>query len=254
MTKHCSLIATMSATLFLTVASMPVQALDLSDTLGGVGNTVGNTLGGAGNTVGKTVNGVTGKSSGITAKLGPNGELSLEARSQMLNGIEARAQLLSPKRLAKLCLSVGGGDGCESGRRSKLLGIIDNRLDVLSDKKLASLCLSTGANGCGGGNGGGGNGSGAERVNAIGAIPTKAIAAAPVNEIAMAPAKALAAVPENANAAPSANANARSRRLTSIAANLSSRETIVYKKRCGSVLRNPQSYEDDIVQICNLIN
>ena len=33
-----------------------------------------------------------------------------------------------------------------------------------------------------------------------------------------------------------------------------SSEVIVYKKRCSSVLRNPQAYENDIVQICKLIN
>jgi len=249
MTKHCSLIATMSATLFLTVASMPARALDLSDTLGGVGNAVGNTLGGAGNAADNTVNGVTGKKSEITAILGPNGELSLEARSQMLNGIEARAQVLSPRRLAKLCVSAGGGEGCSSGNRSEILGIIDNRLDVVSDKRLAGLCLSTGANGCGGD-----NSSGSGSAKSIAAVPDNTLARAPAIANAAVPENALARIPANANSAASANASGHSRRLTTIAANLSSHETIVYKKRCASVLRNPQRYDDDIVQLCNLIN
>ena len=42
--------------------------------------------------------------------------------------------------------------------------------------------------------------------------------------------------------------------LASIAAKLSNSEAIVYKKRCRSVLRNPKAYENDIVQICKLIN
>jgi hypothetical protein len=250
MTKHCFLIATMSATLFLTVASISVHA----EGLGGLGHAVGGALGSLGNAVGNTVNGVTGNKSEITAILGSDGELSLEARSQMLNGIEAKAQVLSPKRLAKLCLSVGGGAGCESGRRSQILGIIDNRLDVLSDKRLASLCLSTGADGCGDG-----GSSGAGGANSIAAVPENAIAAVanaavPADANYAVPENALARVPANANSAAPANASDRSRRLTAIAANLSSHEVIVYKKRCGSVLRNPQRYEDDIVQICNLIN
>lgn len=207
MTKHFSLIAIASATLFLTAASAPAQALDLSGTLGGLGNTLGN--------VTDAANGVTGDRSQTTADVGSKGELSLTSRLAMANGIEAQARALSAKQLARLCVSAGGGTGCGSGDRSHVLGIIDNRLGVLSDNHLASLCVGSGANGCGTG---GGNAS--------------------------------AAVPESANA----NASARSRRLSAIAANLTNREAIVYKKRCSSVLHNPRAYENDIVQICNLIN
>ena len=228
MTRYCSLIAMMSAALLLAAASMPAQALDLSDSLGGLGGNLGKVT----DPVGGTLNGVAGKNTKAMVSLGPDGELSLDARSQMVNGIEAQAQVLSPKRLARLCISVGGGNGCGSGSRSQLLGIIDNRLDVLSDKRLASLCLSTGANGCGGG-----TSSNAGSLGAIAAVPENAMAATP-----------------NANAAAPATVSDRSRRLSSIAANLSNREAVVYKKRCSSVLRNPQAYENDIVQICNLIN
>ena len=143
--------------------------------------------------------------------------------------MSAQAQALSPKRLAKLCVSAGGGEGCGSGNRSQILGIIDNRLDVLGDEQLASLCLSTGANGCG-------------------------VAQAVVQPAAPEPPIArgiprMPAVPCQC----SCNDD-RSGRLSSIAANLSNREAIVYKKRCSSVLRNPQAYENDIVQICKLIN
>jgi hypothetical protein len=243
MTLLNSLIAMASATMLMTAITTSTHALDLSDTLGGVGNVVGNTLGGGGNAVGKTVNGLTGKSTEATVRLGSSRELSAHARSQMVNGIEAQAQVLSPKRLARLCISAGGGNGCSNGSRSQLLGIIDNRLDVLSDKRLASLCLSTGANGCGDG-----TSSGAGSLGSIAAIPENSSAA--ISSFAN------AAVPENANAAAPANAtaSARSHRLSSIAANLSNREAIVYKKRCSSVLRNPQAYENDIVQICKLIN
>jgi len=214
MTRHFSVIAMTSAALFLAVASTPAQALDLSDTLGGIGSTLGKVT----DSVGNTVNGVTGKSTKATVSLRSNGELSLRTRSRMANGINAKALALSPNRLAQLCVSAGGGEGCGSGDRSQILGLIDNRLEVIGDEQLASLCLSTGANGCGGG-------SGAGSANPIAALPG-------------------AAVPANNN----------SGRLSSIAAKLSNSETIAYKKRCSSVLRNPRAYENDIVQICKLIN
>jgi hypothetical protein len=145
----------------------------------------------------------------------------------------AKARVLSPKELARLCLATGGGDkGCRSGNKPRILGIIDARLDVLSNKRLISVCASVGA-GCGGG-----TSSGARSLGGIAAVPAKAVAA-------LAP---------NANAEAPATASNRSRRLSSIASNLSTREAIVYKKRCSSVLRNPRAYENDLVQICNLIN
>jgi hypothetical protein len=229
MTKLGSLIALASATMLMTGVSTYTYALDVSGTAGSAGSAVGSAAGGVTGAVGGTVNGVTGPATdavnGVTgdnaqtnANVGSNGELSLETRSRMANGISAKAQALSPNRLAQLCVSAGGDAGCGSGDRSQILGIIDNRLEVIGDEQLAGLCLSTGANGCGGG--------GASSANPIGAIPG-------------------AAVP--ADATPGG-------RLPSIAANLSNSEAIVYKKRCSSVLRNPKAYENDIVQICKLIN
>ena len=144
MTKHCSLIVVASATLLLTAVLTPAQAGELSDAVGGVGNTVGGAARGVTGTTGGTVNGatapvvdavngVTGDNSQTTTNVGSNGELSLETRSAMANGIDAKAQALSPEQLAKLCVSAGGGAGCGSGDRSQILGIIDNRLEVLGD-------------------------------------------------------------------------------------------------------------------------
>ena len=177
-------------------------------------------LGGLNNTLGNvtdTTNGVTGYNSQTSAGVGSSGEVTVTSRSAMADGIDARARALSPWQLARLCVSAGGGAGCGSGDRSQVLGIIDNRLGILSDGQLASLCAGSGADGCGSGAG-----------------------------------SSSAAIPEGGNA--NANASARSRRLSSIAANLSNREAIIYKKRCSAVLRNPRAYENDIVQICNLIN
>jgi hypothetical protein len=176
MTRHCSLIVMASATLLLTAAFIPAQAAEVSDAAGGVGSAVGGAAGGVTGAVGGTVNGVTGPVTGTvngvtgdnaqtTASVGSNGELSLQTRSQMANGINAKAQALSPNRLAQLCVSAGGDEGCGSGDRSQILGIIDNRLEVIGDEQLASLCLSTGANGCGGGSSGAGN------ANPIAEIP-----------------------------------------------------------------------------------
>ncbi|HUQ35269.1 MAG TPA: hypothetical protein VM144_02715 [Aestuariivirga sp.] len=214
MTKLCSMIAMASAAMLMTAVSTSTYALDLSDTAGSAGSAAGSTAGGVTGAVGGTVNGVTGPAVGAvngvtgdnaqtTSNVGSNGELSLETRSAMADGIHAKAQALSPNRLAQLCVSAGGDAGCGSGDRSQILGIIDNRLEVIGDEQLASLCLSTGANGCGGGNSSGG-------ANPIAALPG-------------------AAVP--------ADDSAPGGRLSSIAAKLSNSEAIVYKKRCSSVLQ-----------------
>jgi hypothetical protein len=236
MTKFCSLIAMASATMLMTGVSTYTYALDVSGTAGSAGSAAGSTAGGVtggasgsvngvSGPVGDAVNGVTGDNAQTNTNVDSNGELSLETRSQLADGINAKAQTLSPNRLAQLCVSAGGGAGCGSGDRSQILGIIDNRVQVLGDEQLTSLCLSSSANGCGGG-------GGASSANPIAAVPGASVPGA--------------AVP--------ANANGGSARLSSIAGNLSHSEAIVYKKRCRSVLRNPQAYENDIVQICKLIN
>ena len=138
------------------------------DGLGGIGNAVGGVTGGVSN----TVNGVTSNVANTTTTLGitnKKGVLSLDARSDLTNSLMAKARVLSPKALAKLCLSAGGSKkSCGSGNRPQILGLIDVKLDVLSDKRLLGLCVGVGA-GCGGtsitignddDNGGGGGGGG----------------------------------------------------------------------------------------------
>jgi hypothetical protein len=232
MTKHGFLTVVATATLFLTLTSTS-QALDLSGTLGGLGNSLGKVT----EAVGNTANGVTGNVANTATKLGAlnnSGALSAEAKSDILNGVMAKARILPPQELARLCLATGGGDkGCGSGNKPRILGIIDARLEVLSNRRLISVCASVGA-GCGGKN------SGTRSPGSIAAVPANAVAAL---------------LPEaNANAESPTPASNRSGRLSSIAAKLSNSEAIVYKKRCSSVLRNPRAYENDIVQICKLIN
>jgi len=230
MTKHGFLTVVATATLFLTLTSTS-QALDLSGTLGGLGNSLGKVT----EAVGNTANGVTGNVANTATKLGAlnnSGALSAEAKSDILNGVMAKARILPPQELARLCLATGGGDkGCGSGNKPRILGIIDARLEVLSNRRLISVCASVGA-GCGGKN------SGTRSPGSIAAVPPNAVAAL---------------LPE-ANANAEAPTTASNRRLSSIAAKLSNSEAIVYKKRCSSVLRNPRAYENDIVQICKLIN
>ncbi|MEP7173304.1 MAG: hypothetical protein ABI705_07430 [Aestuariivirga sp.] len=137
--------------------------------LGGLGNTVGNTLGGVTGGVNKTLNGVTSNIANTTTKLGifdSNGALSLDGRSDLTDSLMAKASVLSPKQLAKLCLSAGGDKACGSGNKPQILGLVDAKLNVLSDGQLLSLCAGVGG-GCGGssitiggGGGGGGNGDG----------------------------------------------------------------------------------------------
>ena len=176
MTKRRSFHVMASATLIFIAASMPIHAEGLGSlgtavgcALGGVGNTVG----GATGAVGNTVNGVTGTSTNTMANLGAldsNGALSLDANSQVQDGINAKARFLSPKQLARLCLATGGSkSGCGSGNRSQILGTVDANLNGLSDCQLAGLCVGVSA-GCGGaaastGGGAGGSGGGAAGGN-----------------------------------------------------------------------------------------
>jgi hypothetical protein len=227
MIKRCNFHVMASAAIILFASSMPLHA----EGLGGLGDIVGGALGGVGNTVdgvGNTVNGVTGNVANTTTKLGAldaRGALSADAKSDILNGVMAKARVLSPKELARLCLATGGGDaGCGSGNKPRILGLIDARLDVLSDKRLISVCASVGA-GCGG----------SSPIASVGSIPVvSAIGAqdAPVGS-----------VPDNSS---QNGAN-------QIVAGMSDREVVAYKKRCVNVLRSPQRYESDIISLCRLI-
>lgn len=133
---------------------------------GTVGSTVGGTVSGVTSTVGSAVGGVTSAVGGIggtvagvagpvksttatLGTLGSNGVLNVTAKSNILNGIYARLQLLTPEQLAKLCLTVGGSkSGCGWGGNPNILGLIDLKLRLLSDGRLVSLCINIGA-GCG---------------------------------------------------------------------------------------------------------
>jgi hypothetical protein len=92
--------------------------------------------------------------------LGPSGVAKATVTSDLLDGINAKINLLSDEELLKVCLDIGGGDACRSGTRSELLNLIQARLDVLGPTSLANLCVSVGGTGCGGGSGGGGSGGG----------------------------------------------------------------------------------------------
>ena len=240
--------AMVSAAIIVVASSMPLHAEGLRGTVGGalgglsgaVGDTVGGIKGGITGSVTSSVGATTATVGALTTK----GLLSADAKSNLLRGIMAKARVLSPEELARLCLATGGGDtGCSSGNKPRILGIIDARLEVLSNKRLISVCASVGA-GCGGGKNSGTHGG-------IAAVPADAVAA-PSKAIAALLPDASPEVPANAEAP--ANASNSSDRLSSIAAKLSNSEAIVYKKRCSSVLRNPRAYENDIVQICKLIN
>jgi len=233
MTKRSNFHVMASAAIILIASSMPLHAEGLGDTvggaLGGAGNTVGNAVGG----VGDTVNGVTGNVANTTTKLGAlnaRGALSADAKSDVLNGVKAKARVLSPEELARLCLATGGGDkGCGSGNRPRILGLIDARLAVLSDKRLVSVCASVGA-GCGG----------SSSIASAGPIPGAGAIGAENVPLDSVPSGSVpdSSLPNGAN---------------QIVANMSDREVVTYKKRCVNVLRSPQRYESDIVSLCRLL-
>ena len=155
MTKHCTIHVIATTTLLLTMASVPTYASGL---LGGLGNT----LGGITNDTGNTVTAVTNTIGTIPSSLGSGSVLSSGARLSIIGGINAQLNVLSPKQLAKLCLSVGGGaPSCNSANHAQMLKLINTRIKLLGPKQLVSLCISVRA-GCGTANGGGSNGLGGD--------------------------------------------------------------------------------------------
>ena len=204
--KALKAIAILLASTFLqvSVAYSENNGGGLGGALGGAVGGLGNTVGGTAGAVGNTANGITGKVGNTTTKLGAlnqQGALTADARSDILDGVMAKARVLSPKALAKLCLNVGGGNkGCGSGGTPQILGLVDVRLNALTDGQLLGVCASVGG-GCGGASvPAGGDGVGNPRIG-----------------------------------------------------NMSRSELISYKKRCVSILSNPQQYGDDMVSICKLI-
>lgn len=127
---------------------------------GGLGTTVGGITGGTGTSVSNVTGSVTTTVSNVTSPVAgetvaplsgtPNRALfSANAKANILGGVRAKLRVLDEKRLLKLCLSVGGGNGCGSPSRRTVTNLINARINVLSPEQLLSVCLSVGANGCG---------------------------------------------------------------------------------------------------------
>ena len=141
-----------STFLYVGVAYSESNGGGLGGALGGAVGGLGSAVGGVTGAVGNTTNSITGKVGNTTTKLGAlnkQGALSADAKSDILNGVMAKARVLSSKALAKLCLNVGGGNaGCGSGGTPQILGLVDLRLNALTDSQLVSVCASVGG-GCG---------------------------------------------------------------------------------------------------------
>lgn len=232
----------------LSSVSLPVSAGALGDTVGGavggVGNAVGgavsgiggavssagNTVGGVGSALGNTNGGTLGGTKATVGVLNEKGALQAKARSDLIDGIRARADVLSKKNLAKLCVGVGGGSGCGSGNRHQLLGLIDARLEVLRPNALLKVCASVGGAGCGGGtrvvvggNPGGGNPGGRNNPGASsspgGSVP----------------------------GATGGNAGGP------ILSSLSDSDQRKLKLNCRKVMQSPASYQRDMVAVCRVL-
>lgn len=67
-------------------------------------------------------------------------------RADAADTIHARARVLSPRQLLKLCVTVGAR-GCEGASRSRQLALVDASVGNLSDQQLAAACASIGG-GC----------------------------------------------------------------------------------------------------------
>ena len=96
--------------------------------------------------VGTTTGTVIGGS--VTGSLGKVGSISgVAARAEALDTIHAKALLLGPRNLLKLCVTVGA-KGCEGASTSRQVALIDARAAVLSGGDLARACVAVGG-GCG---------------------------------------------------------------------------------------------------------
>jgi hypothetical protein len=206
--------------------------------------------------VGAGCGGTSSNVANTTTKLGAlneHGALSADAKSDILRGVTAKARVLSPEELARLCLATGGGEaGCGSGNKPRILGLIDARLNVLSDRRLISVCASVGA-GCGDSSSIASVGSNPV-IGAIGAeeVPGSTVPGVPSGSLpdSGVPSSSVPAGSVPAGSVPDTSA---ANRVSQIVGGMSDREVITYKKRCVNVLQSPQRYDSDIVSLCRLI-
>ena len=126
----------------------------VSGATGSVSGAVGGVSAGVGASVGSGgVSAGAGVGSGVSATIGATGTLSAAVKAELAGDIRLRARALGPKHLLALCLSVGA-HGCAGASRARQLALIDARLKLLSGKRLARLCVSVGGS-CGGASGNG---------------------------------------------------------------------------------------------------
>jgi len=166
MSGKARLLGSLCIAALIGLGSVPAMAIDLGGAVGNVTDAVtGGSSGGTGNAASGAVDSVTGGGSAGGGSSSGNGVLSLSntkvlspneaatatAKSDLLNGIYAKIDVLNKDDLLQVCASVGGGSGCSSGTEQQLLGLITSRIGLLSNTSLASLCVSVGADGCGGG-------------------------------------------------------------------------------------------------------
>lgn len=153
----------------------------------------------------------TGMGSSVTARVGEGATV----RADALDAVRARARVQGPKRLLKLCITVGA-KGCDGASRSQQLALIDARLGSLSGQQLASACASVGG-GCDAAPAGSGAGP-----------------AAPGTGVALRRTSSSAGKTTLAGAAD--DARDRDQRIT-----------------CRSILANPARYETGLVKLCRKI-
>lgn len=135
--------------------------LDVDATVGGGSANVNANVGSIGAKVNASVGGTTrvdatvGTRTGtvvgstVKANLGSTSTASgATARADVADTIHAKARLLGPKRLLKLCVTVGA-KGCEGASRNRQLALVDAKVGTMSSEQLASACVAVGG-GCGG--------------------------------------------------------------------------------------------------------
>ncbi|WP_073057753.1 hypothetical protein [Kaistia soli] len=202
----------------------------------------------------------------LASVLDRNGVLSAKARSNLVGGIRAKANVLAKGDVAKLCLTAGGGSGCGSGSRSQTMQLLDTRLAVLSPSSLVDLCLSVGGScGSGAGGNGGGTNPGGGTTTPGGTIPgttvnnggDSTVPAGNGNNSGIGVANNNNGNGKGNGLAPTRpgtmGGNLPNRGIALADSSMSDKDGRLARKRCSTILINPAMYDEELIKLCRMI-
>ncbi|ODT09091.1 MAG: hypothetical protein ABS35_43615 [Kaistia sp. SCN 65-12] len=185
-------------------------------------------------------------------------------REDVIRLVDARLRLLSKEELANVCVNVGADCGGKGGTkvtanmlgkngvanarvRSNLIGGINAKAAVLSNKELARICVNAG--------GGSGCGTG-DRSKLLGLIDTrlKLLNQASLLNLCLSVGGSCGSrVATNPGGPGNPGGPRNPDGPTSVSdSSLSGGERQAMARKCPTILRNPMSFDNDLVQLCKL--